>query len=58
MNGEFGLSEKKGNNVGCDYNIPHFLIFVLTCLVSFLLSTFLKRVFIVKENYEKLPSVL
>lgn len=54
MNGELSLSNNKGNNKGHDYNICHFLICTLNCLVSCLLNIFLKGVFIIKENYEKL----
>lgn len=58
MNGELSPSKKKGNNMGRDYNICHFLICILSCLVSCLLNMFLKGVFIIKENYEKLPCAI
>jgi len=58
MNGELSPSKKKGNNTGHDYNVCHFLIWVLRCSVSCLLNVFLKGVFIIKENYEKLLSAM
>lgn len=58
MNGELSPGKKKGNNRGRDYNIRHFLVWELICLVSCLLNMLLEGIFAIKENYEKLSCAI
>ena len=58
MNRELSPVKKKGNNMGRDYNIQHFLICVRSSLVSCLLNMFLNGVIIIEENYDKLSSAI
>lgn len=50
MNRELSPIKEKGNNMGHDYSIQHFLICVHSGLVSCLLNMILNRFIIVKEN--------
>lgn len=54
MNRELSPIKEKGNNMGHDYSIQHFLICVHSGLVSCLLNMILNRFIIVKENCDKL----
>lgn len=54
MNRELSPIKEKGNNMGHDYSIQHFLICVHSGLVSCLLNMILNRFIIVKENRDKL----
>lgn len=54
MNRELSPIKEKGNNMGHNYNIQHFLICVHSGLVSYLLNMILNGFIIAKENDDKL----